>query len=99
MINLSESNFDKFINSPEKVLVKFGAEWCGPCRAMEPILESVSESFPERIGSVDVDSNKEISLRFAIRSIPTIIIFQDGKEIEKKIGSATQSVIESLIQN
>ena len=98
MINLSEENFKEFISSEEKVIVDFFAEWCGPCKAMMPMLENASEQEPTKIGKLNVDQASEIAALYGIRSIPTILIFQDGQMIEKRVGAPknTEEILEML---
>jgi thioredoxin 1 len=98
MINLSEENFKEFISSEEKVIVDFFAEWCGPCKAMMPMLENASEQAPTKIGKLNVDQASEIAALYGIRSIPTILIFQDGQMIEKRVGAPknTEEILEML---
>ena len=98
MIHLSEENFKEFISSEEKVIVDFFAEWCGPCKAMMPILEKASEQEPTKIGKLNVDEASSIAALYGIRSIPTILIFQDGQMIEKKVGAPknTEEILQML---
>ena len=95
---LDNETFENFISTEEKVIVDFFAEWCGPCKAMMPLLERASESQPERIAKLNVDQSPEIAAQFGIRSIPTILVFQGGKMIEKKVGAPAneQELLEML---
>ena len=74
------------ILSPEKTMVVFSAEWCGPCKAMAPLLEQARKENP-RIIKVDVDENRDLAAQMGIRSIPTMVVFQNGSVIEKKVGT------------
>jgi thioredoxin 1 len=76
-------------------MVKFGASWCSPCVAMEPVLESVSEKYPDRVADVDIMSNKELTERFGIRNIPATIFFKNGEEVNRKSGIIEFKTIES----
>ncbi len=95
---LDNETFENFISTEEKVIVDFFAEWCGPCKAMMPLLERASETQPERIAKLNVDQSPEIAAQFGIRSIPTILVFQGGKMIEKKVGAPSneQELLEML---
>lgn len=87
---VTDSTFQtEVLNSPTVVLVDFWATWCGPCRAIAPILESLSEEFGGRVKIVklDVDENPETAGNFQIRSIPTMILFKDGAPVDTKIGA------------
>ena len=96
MINYleNEKDFEKEIKK-DLVLVDFYADWCGPCKALGPILEEL-EGTP--ILKVNVDLYSEIASSFGIMSIPTIILFKDGKEIDKKVGLINKSDLEKWIK-
>ena len=79
------NNFNNLINN-EIVLVDFFAEWCGPCRMLGPILEEVASDKNIKIVKVNVDEEEELARRYGIMSIPTLILFKNGSEIDKKIG-------------
>jgi thioredoxin 1 len=75
-------NFNELINSQTPVLVDFSAEWCGPCKMMGPILEQLKSTMGDsvKIIKIDVDNNRELSAQYNIRNVPTIKVFQNGKE-------------------
>jgi thioredoxin 1 len=95
---LDNETFENFISTEEKVVVDFFADWCGPCKAMMPLLEKASVEQPERVAKLNVDQSPEIAAQFGIRSIPTILIFQGGKMIEKRVGApaTSQEILEML---
>jgi len=89
IIDLNDSNFDKTISSDNPTLVDFWAEWCGPCKSMHPIFERMSNKFPNvKFARVNVDSNQNISMKYAVQSIPTFIMFKSGQIIDKMMGSS-----------
>lgn len=96
MKNLNEQDFAQFISSDEKVLVDFWAPWCGPCKSMLPLLENASNQAPERIAKVNVDEFPELAAKFGIRSIPTMIVFQNSMVMEKKVGAPKNT--EEIVQ-
>lgn len=86
-IVLNRDNFDETV-SEGVVLVDFWATWCGPCKMIAPYVEELAEEFDGRVkvGKVDVDECEALAVRYGIYSIPTIIIFKDGKEVDRLIG-------------
>lgn len=94
-------SFDELITSKSPVLVDFFAEWCGPCKTMQPILHEVKEKKGEKVRVVKVDVNKhqELATRYQIRSVPTLMIFKDGKELWRKSGTMrANELIDQLSQ-
>jgi thioredoxin 1 len=81
--------------------VDFWAEWCGPCRAIAPLIDELGESFNNTasIGKVNVDSESDISAEYGITSIPTLLFFKDGKVVDKHIGNATKSQLEEKLNS
>jgi thioredoxin 1 len=94
-IALTESNFDELVNSGKPVLVDFWATWCGPCRAIAPIVDEISKEYEGKaiITKCDVDSAGNIALRFGIRNIPTLLFFKNGAMVDKLVGAAAKSAI------
>ena len=92
---------DEVLNSNIPVLVDFWAEWCGPCRAIAPIIDELGETFNNTasIGKVNVDSESDISSEYGITSIPTLLFFKDGKVVDKHIGNATKSQLEEKLNS
>ena len=89
-IRLTEQTFDEAIAANDKLLlVDFWAEWCGPCKMVAPILEEIADEHAGkiRIAKLNVDDNPEIARRFSVMSIPTLIVFRDGKEEARIIGA------------
>ncbi|MEL6557760.1 MAG: thioredoxin [Bacteroidota bacterium] len=94
-IEITDSNFDEIISSDKPVLVDFWAEWCGPCRMVGPIVEEIAGEYDGKavVGKVDVDTNPEISAKFGIRSIPTLLIFKGGEIVDKQIGAVPKHAL------
>ena len=99
---LNDSQFsENVLNSKGLVLVDFWAEWCGPCRQLGPFLEAIDEEMggDVTIYKMNVDDSPETASQFGIRSIPTMFLFKDGKQVDTKVGLNTQSTISSWIES
>ncbi|RKZ33332.1 thioredoxin [bacterium] len=90
----------KVLNSDVPVLVDFYADWCGPCKMMEPTVEAVSEEFAERLKvyKLNVDQNPQIAAQFHIMSIPTMLIFKNGAPVSSIVGAVNQKALIEKIQ-
>jgi len=85
----TDGNFEsEVLNSSEPVLVDFWAEWCMPCRALAPTIEKIANEYAGKVkvGKVDTDGNRDISMKFGINAIPTVILFKDGQVAQKFVG-------------
>jgi thioredoxin 1 len=82
-MNLTKENFDKTLEKNRVVMVDFWAEWCSPCRMLTPIVEEVQNLMPNNVAKVNIEKEKDLAVRFGIRSIPTVIIFKDGEIMER----------------
>lgn len=101
IIELSDSTFEsEVVNSDVPVLVDFWAPWCGPCRAIAPIVEEISSSYEGKIkvGRMNVDENQSTTMKFGIRSIPTIIMFKGGEAVDQIIGAVPKGEIERVVE-
>jgi len=89
ILNLNQSNFSTIIHNENKlILVDFWAEWCAPCKMLAPILEEISKDLEEKIliCKVNLDENQDLASEFSIKSIPTLLLFENGKLKDTKVG-------------
>ena len=96
----SDENFEnEVLNSETPVLVDFWAPWCGPCRIIAPVVEEISEAYDGKlkVGRLNVDDNQQTSMKFGIRSIPTLLVFKDGEVAEQIIGAVPKTEIERVV--
>ena len=86
-IKITKENFNELINEEKLTLVDFYADWCGPCKALGPVIEEIAEEMKGiNVGKVNVDNERDLAVQFGVRSIPTMIIFKDGKEVNRLVG-------------
>ncbi|MXW43263.1 MAG: thioredoxin [Candidatus Dadabacteria bacterium] len=100
IVEVVDSVFDKEVMESEvPVLVDFWAPWCGPCRALSPVIEEISNDYEGsvKVGKVNVDENPQTTMKFRIRSIPTLIVFKDGEVAEQIVGAVPKSEIEKVL--
>ena len=90
-MNLTKENFDKTLEKNKVVMVDFWAEWCSPCRMLTPIVEEVENLMPNNVAKVNIEEERDLAVRFGIRSIPTVIIFKDGEIMERIPGISNKS--------
>jgi thioredoxin 1 len=95
-VEITDANFAEVaMNSDKPVMIDFWAEWCGPCRMVTPIVEEMANDYDGRavIGKVNVDENPDISAKFGIRNIPTIIFLKGGQVVDKSVGAVPKNVL------
>jgi len=97
---ITDQNFKEVIESSDKiVMIDFWAEWCGPCKTMLPVINSIEQEHSDHVmvGKVNVDTSPDVSSSFGIRNIPTIIFMKNGQVVDKSIGVVPKSVLEEKI--
>lgn len=99
-LNLEDTTFFQTINKFPIMLVDFWAPWCGPCRMMSPIIDQIGKDYLGKlvIGKINVDENPLIARQFSISSIPTLMLFKRGKELNKIIGSVSKNKIDEMVK-
>src|SRR3954451_2572419 len=100
VIELTDANFEsEVLKSDVPVLVDFTATWCGPCKALAPIVEKVADEFADKVkvGKLDIDANADITRKYGVRSVPTVLIFKGGEKIGQHVGLTTQDNLVKLL--
>ncbi|GHT12072.1 thioredoxin [Bacteroidia bacterium] len=99
-LTITDSNFDELVlKSSLPVVVDFWATWCGPCRAIAPVVDELAQEYDGKvvIGKVDVDSNDQVPAQYGVRNIPTVLFFKNGNVVDKQVGAASKSVFAEKI--
>ena len=97
---LTEQNFDEALAATEGLaMVDFWAEWCGPCRAIAPVLEAIAEASEGRVTllKVDIDENPGLAARYGVRSIPTILFIKDGTVMDRVVGAQPKAALQDIV--
>lgn len=100
-LEFNDSNFETLaLKSDKPVIVDFWAEWCGPCRMVGPVVEELAKEFDGKaiIGKLNVDHNPQVSAKYGIRSIPTILFFKNGQVVDKQVGAVPKHVLTQKLQ-
>lgn len=98
-VDVTIDNFEEEILKADTVLVDFWAEWCGPCQAVSPVLEKISEERGIKLAKIDIDEQSELADKFGIMSIPTIMLFENGVPANSVIGAQPKTMLEQSLFN
>ena len=99
LIKVNNENFEaEVLKSTKKVLIDFNADWCGPCRMLGPIIEELSEEKENiKFVSINIDENDELAMNYQVSSIPCLVLIENGKEIDRRVGLLPKEELESFI--
>lgn len=100
VIKITKENFDKEVLASEKtVLLDFWAEWCGPCKMLSPVIDEIAEeNIDIKVGKINVDQEPELAGEFGVMSIPTLLVFKEGKLSDMSVGVKPKSAIEKMVK-
>lgn len=100
-LEITDAGFEDVLKSDKPLVIDFWAEWCGPCRMVGPIVEELAAEYADKvtIGKVDVDNNDDITSKYGIRNIPTILFIKNGEVVDKQVGAAQKAILVEKIEN
>lgn len=101
VITLNKNNFDEEVTKSDKtVLIDFWASWCGPCRMMSPVIDEIAEEMGDsiKVGKINIDEERDLALQYDVMSIPTFIVFKNGKEVNRSVGVQDKEEIKGMLK-
>ncbi|NKE34969.1 thioredoxin [Natronococcus sp. JC468] len=93
-----EDHLETVVSDRDVVLVDFYADWCGPCKMLEPVVETIAAETDATVAKVDVDANQQLAAAYGVRGVPTLLVFADGEQVEQHTGALPEDRLRSLIE-
>lgn len=93
-----EAHLSELVGEHDAVLVDFYADWCGPCKTLEPVVEELAAETPATVAKVDVDAHQGLAGEYGVQGVPTLYLFADGEPVERMVGVQTKAALEGLIE-
>lgn len=99
-LEITSKNYEGLISSEKLLLIDFGAEWCGPCKALSPIIDELAKEFTDTVNicKCDVEENDDLAVKYAIRNVPTLLYLKNGEVVDRQVGATTKSAIIEKIE-
>jgi thioredoxin 1 len=95
----SGDELDDIVQTHDVVLVDFYADWCGPCKMLEPVVERLADETDATVAKVDVDANQDLASAYGVRGVPTLVLFADGTQVEELVGAQPEPQLRSLVES
>ena len=93
-----QGELDDLVTKGDVVLTDFYADWCGPCKMLEPVVEKLAADTEATVAKVDVDANQQLARAYGVRGVPTLVLFADGEQVEEVVGVQSEEQLRSLIE-